>query len=281
MAEVKVAIAGAGGRMGAANIRAVAAASGTRLHAALSGIHMHSAFDRPGAGAIGKDAGAFAGIEPLGVIITDDIEAALAGADAIIDFTAPAASVALARRAASAGLVHIIGTTGCTAEDEAAIREAAAGGARIVKAGNFSLGVNLLQGLVRQAAHILGEDFDIEIIEMHHNKKVDAPSGTALMLGEAAAAGRGIDLATHAIRGRDGLTGPRPRGDIGFAALRGGTVVGDHTVILAGDAERIELTHRAESRTIFANGAVRATLWAAAQPAGFYDMADVLGLKYA
>ena len=277
MADLKVAIAGAGGRMGAANIRAVVAARGARLHSAISGISLHSAFDRPGSDAIGKDAGVFAGLEPLGVVITDNIDAALAGADAIIDFTAPAASVALARRAAEAGLVLVVGTTGCRAEDDAAIREAGTQGARIVKAGNFSLGVNLLQGLVKQAARILGEDFDIEIVEMHHNKKVDAPSGTALMLGQAAAKGRGITLDDHAIRGRDGLTGPRPKGDIGFAALRGGTVVGDHTVILAGEAERIELTHRAESRTIFANGAVRAALWAAGQPAGFYDMADVLG----
>ena len=279
MAELRVAIAGAGGRMGAANIRAVVAARGTRLHSALSGIVVHSAFDRPGSEAIGKDAGVHAGLDPLGVIITDNVEAALQGADAIIDFTAPAASVALARRAAEAGLVHVIGTTGCTAEDEAAIRQAAAGGARIVKAGNFSLGVNLLQGLVRQAAGILGEDFDIEILEMHHNRKVDAPSGTALMLGQAAAQGRGIDLDTHSARGRDGLTGPRKKGEIGFAALRGGTVVGEHTVMLAGDGERIELTHRAESRTIFANGAVRAALWAAGQPAGLYDMADVLGFN--
>lgn len=279
MAELKIAIAGAGGRMGAANIRAVVAANGVRLHAALSGLAVHAAFDRPDSPAIGKDAGIHAGIEPLGVLITDDVAAALEGADAIIDFTAPQASVALAERAARAGLVHVIGTTGCSPAEEAAIRAAAAAGARIVKAGNFSLGVNLLQGLVRQAAQMLGEDFDIEIVEMHHNRKVDAPSGTALMLGEAAAAGRGIDLATHADRGRDGLTGPRTRGDIGFAALRGGTVVGDHTVIFAGDAERIELTHRAESRTIFANGAVRAALWAAGQPPGFYDMADVLGFN--
>jgi 4-hydroxy-tetrahydrodipicolinate reductase len=279
MADLKVAIAGAGGRMGAANIRAVAAAKGARLHAALSGISVHSAFDRPGTDAIGKDAGIFAGIEPLGVFITDDIEAALNGADAIIDFTAPAASVALAQRAAKGGLVHIIGTTGCTAEDDAAIRIAGGNGARIVKAGNFSLGVNLLQGLVKKAAEVLGEDFDIEILEMHHNKKVDAPSGTALMLGEAAAKGRGISLDDHSARGRDGITGARKRGDIGFAALRGGTVVGDHSVIFAGDSERIELIHRAENRTIFANGAVRAALWAATQPAGFYDMADVLGLS--
>jgi len=257
----------------------VAAARGARLHAALSGIAVHSAFDRAGTAAIGRDAGTYAGIEPLGVIITDDIDAALRGADAIIDFTAPAASVALAQRASQHGLVHVIGTTGCTAEDDAAIRAAAGNGARIVKAGNFSLGVNLLQGLVRKAAEVLGDDFDIEIVEMHHNRKVDAPSGTALMLGQAAAKGRGIDLDAHADRGRDGMTGARTRGDIGFAALRGGTVVGEHTVMFAGDSERIELTHRAESRTIFANGAVRAAIWAAGQPAGFYDMADVLGFN--
>ncbi len=279
MAQLKVAIAGAGGRMGAANIRAVAAAKGLALHAAISGLEVFSAFDRADSPAIGQDAGVLAGIGPLGVIVTDDIDAALTGADAIIDFTAPAASVALARRAAAAGLVHIIGTTGCSAEDDAAIAEAGHNGARIVKAGNFSLGVNLLAGLVKQAAAVLGDEFDIEILEMHHNRKVDAPSGTALMLGEAAAAGRNIALAEHAARGRDGLTGARRRGDIGFAALRGGTVIGEHTVILAGDAERIELTHRAESRTIFANGAVRATLWAAGQQPGLYDMADVLGFS--
>jgi 4-hydroxy-tetrahydrodipicolinate reductase len=279
MAELKVAIAGAGGRMGAANIRAVVAANGTRLHAALSGLVVHSAFDRSDSDAIGKDAGVYAGIEPLGIVITDDVDAALAGADAIIDFTAPAASVGLAQRAAKGGLVHVIGTTGCSPEEDAAIKAAAANGARIVKAGNFSLGVNLLQGLVKKAAAVLGEDFDIEIVEMHHNKKVDAPSGTALMLGNAAAKGRGIDLAAHSARGRDGITGARKKGDIGFAALRGGTVVGDHMVVFAGDSERIELTHRADNRTIFANGAVRAALWAADQPAGFYDMADVLGFN--
>ena len=279
MADLKVAIAGAGGRMGAANIRAVAAMKGMALHSALGGLKLYSAFERTGSPAVGQDAGVLAGIGPLGVIITDDIEAALRGAEAIIDFTTPAASVLLAKRAARDGLVDIIGTTGCSVEDDAAIREAAAAGARIVKAGNFSLGVNLLQGLVKKAAKALGQDFDIDILEMHHNKKVDAPSGTALMLGEAAAAGRGIKLAEHSISGRDGITGPRVMGDIGFAALRGGTVVGDHTVIFAGDSERIELTHRAENRTIFANGAVRAALWASGQKAGFYSMADVLGLN--
>lgn len=270
MAGLKVAIAGAGGRMGAAIVRAVAASSSLAVHAA---------FDRPESPAIGKDAGSYAGIEALDISITSDIEAALAGADAIIDFTAPAASVALAQRAAALGLVDVIGTTGCTEDDDAAIAEAARAGARIVKAGNFSLGVNLLAGLVKKAASVLGDDFDVEILEMHHNRKVDAPSGTALMLGRAAAAGRNIMLAEHSIAPRDGITGPRPRGDIGFAALRGGTVVGEHTVIFAGENERIELTHRADSRTIFAGGALRAALWAAGQKPGLYDMADVLGFN--
>ena len=213
------------------------------------------------------------------MIITNDIDAALDGADAIIDFTAPAASVALAQRAARTKLIHIVGTTGLSAADHEAIATAAKAGATIVKSGNFSLGVNLLAGLVKQAAAALGEGFDIEILEMHHNKKVDAPSGTALLLGEAAAAGRDIALAEHSVRVRDGHTGARHFGSIGFASLRGGTVVGDHSVIFAGDSERIELTHRAESRAIFANGAVHATLWAKGKPAGLYTMADVLGFS--
>ncbi|KRA47854.1 4-hydroxy-tetrahydrodipicolinate reductase [Devosia sp. Root635] len=275
MAELKVVVAGAGGRMGAANIRAVAALSGLVLHGAVA--KLHAAVDRPGTPAIGQDAGLFAGIGPLGVAITDDIDAALAGADAIIDFTAPQASVALAARAATLGLVHVIGTTGCSEADDAAIAQAAASGARVVKSGNFSMGVNVLADLVRKAAVVLAE-YDIEILEMHHARKVDAPSGTALLLGEAAAAGRNIALRDHSVRVRDGHTGPREAGTIGFATLRGGTVVGDHSVILAGPSERIELNHRAEDRAIFANGAARAALWAAGKPAGLYAMTDVLGL---
>jgi 4-hydroxy-tetrahydrodipicolinate reductase len=267
MADLKVAIAGAGGRMGAAIIRAVTATDG---------LTVQSAFDRIGSPAIGKDAGSIAGLDPIGVSILDHVEAALAGAQAIIDFTTPAASVALARKAAERGLVHVIGTTGCTEEDDAAIRTAAKAGARIVKSGNYSLGINVLVGLVRQAAAAL-PGYDIEIVEMHHNKKVDAPSGTALMLGEAAAEGRKIDLASHSVRVRDGHTGAREAGSIGFAALRGGTVVGDHSVVFAGDKERIEITHRAEDRAMFANGAVRAALWARDQRPGLYTMADVLG----
>ncbi len=269
MTQLRTIVAGAGGRMGAANIRAVAAEAGLVLVGAV---------DRAGASAIGKDAGSLAGIEALGVHVSDDLDALLDGADVIIDFTAPAASVALARRAAAKGLVHIIGTTGCSEADDAAIGEAAASGARVVKSGNFSMGVVLLASLVRKAAAAL-PGYDIEVLEMHHNRKVDAPSGTALLLGNAAAAGREISLKDKAVYAREGHTGAREAGTIGFATLRGGTVVGDHTVMLAGPSERIELTHRAEDRAIFANGAVRAAIWAAGQPAGLYSMADVLGLN--
>jgi len=268
MSDLKVAIAGAGGKMGAANIRAIAATTG---------ITVVSAFDRAGTPVIGKDAGELAGIEALGVAITDDLATALDGAEAIIDFTAPANSVALANEAAKRGLIHVIGTTGCSEADDAAIG-ASASAARIVKAGNFSLGVNLLLGLVKQAAAAL-PGFDIEILEMHHNKKVDAPSGTALMLGEAAARGRNLDLKTHSVRVRDGHTGPREAGSIGFATLRGGNVIGEHRVILAGPSERIELNHIADNRALFADGAVRAALWARGQQPGLYSMADVLGFN--
>ncbi len=269
MAELRVVVAGAGGRMGAANIRAVATTPGLVLTAA---------FERPGAAVIGRDAGETAGAGALGVPIGDDAEAALAGADILIDFTAPAVSVMLAELAAARGLVDVIGTTGCSRDEDRAIEAAGAAGARIVKSGNFSLGINVLEGLVRQAARAL-PGYDIEILEMHHNRKVDAPSGTALMLGAAAAAGRGVALEAAAVTVRDGHTGPRVAGSIGFATLRGGNVVGEHSVILAGETERIEITHRAEDRGMFARGAVQAALWAADQPPGFYDMADVLGFK--
>lgn len=267
MSDLKIAIAGAGGKMGAANIKAVTDTPG---------LVVFSAFDRPGSAVAGRDAGEVAGVGSLGVAIVEHAETALEGADAIIDFTVPAASVALARLAADRGLVHIIGTTGCSAEDDRAIAEAATR-ARIVKSGNFSLGVNLLLGLVRQAAAAL-PNWDVEVLEMHHNRKVDAPSGTALMLGQAAADGRGVDLASHSVRSRDGHTGAREAGTIGFATLRGGNVIGEHSVILAGVAERIELTHKADSRALFAEGAVRAALWARDQRPGLYTMADVLGL---
>lgn len=266
MTQLRIVVAGPSGRMGQANIRAVAAHQGVTLTGALA---------RAGAPAIGTDAGTVAGLEPLGVPVTADVESALADADAIIDFTTPAVSVTLAKAAAARGLVHIIGTTGCSEADEAAI---AAAGARIVKSGNFSPGMVALAVLVEKAAQALS-DYDVEILEMHHNLKVDAPSGTALMLGEAAARGRNIALKDHSVRVRDGHTGPRKAGTIGFATLRGGNVIGDHMVILAGPSERIELNHRAQDRTIYANGAIRAALWAAGQKPGLYSMADVLGLS--
>jgi 4-hydroxy-tetrahydrodipicolinate reductase len=268
MSEMRVVIAGAGGRMGRTLIRAVAETRGLVVSGAL---------EQPGSPLLGQDAGELAGLGKIGVALTSDIDAALAAADGVIDFTVPAASIDLAARAAKAGKVHIIGTTGFSLSDEAAIK-AAAEKAMIVKSGNMSLGVNLLAALVRRVARTLDEDFDIEVLEMHHNKKIDAPSGTALLLGRAAAEGRGIDLAKRSAMAREGHTGARKSGDIGFASLRGGTVVGEHNVIFAGPAERIELGHRAEDRMIFARGALKAALWARAQRPGLYSMADVLGL---
>ncbi|MGH6767895.1 MAG: 4-hydroxy-tetrahydrodipicolinate reductase [Xanthobacteraceae bacterium] len=268
MADMRLIVAGAGGRMGRTLIHAIAATDGVALAGAV---------DAPGAAVIGRDAGELAGLGPNGVAVTTDLAPLLASADGLVDFTIPAASVIHAELCAKAGKALILGTTGLTGENEKLIAEAAKRAA-IVKSGNMSLGVNLLAALVKRVAATLDEDFDIEIVEMHHNKKVDAPSGTALMLGRAAAEGRGVDLAQRSVRGRDGQTGARCAGDIGFAALRGGTVVGDHSVIFAGAAERIELTHKAEDRMIFARGAVKAALWARGRKPGLYSMADVLGL---
>lgn len=271
MSEIRLAVLGAAGRMGRTLVRIVSETEGARVGAAI---------ERAGSIALGNDCAALAGAGHAGVAITDDLNVALDGVDGILDFTAPGASVSVAQAAAARGLVHIIGTTGFSADDEERIRDAAARGARIVKSGNMSLGVNLLAVLVEQAARALGPDaFDIEILEMHHRHKVDAPSGTALLLGQAAAHGRGVDLAEQSVRVRDGHTGARDAGTIGFASLRGGSVVGDHTVILAAEGERIELSHRAEDRSIFARGAVRAALWAKDKPAGLYSMRDVLGLS--
>jgi 4-hydroxy-tetrahydrodipicolinate reductase len=269
MPDIRLLIAGAGGRMGRALVRAASEAKGFTVT---------GAFERKGASTLGRDAGELAGVGALGVKIAGDPGPLLPPADAILDFTAPAATVALAALAAKAKLVHVIGTTGLSADDEKQIA-AAAKSTVIVKSGNMSLGVNLIAALARKVAAALGEEFDIEILEMHHNRKVDAPSGTALLLGQAAAAGRGIKLEKHSVRARDGHTGARKRGDIGFAALRGGTVVGEHSVIFAGPAERIELTHRAEDRAIFANGALAAVRWGVKQKPGLYSMTDVLGLS--
>jgi 4-hydroxy-tetrahydrodipicolinate reductase len=201
----------------------------------------------------------------------------LAASDAVLDFTAPSASVSLSELAAQARIVHVIGTTGFS-DDELARLKASARHAVIVKSGNMSLGVNLLAALVREAARAL-PDYDVEILEMHHRMKVDAPSGTALLLGEAAAQGRDVALKDRAVRGRDGQTGARSDGAIGFASLRGGTVVGDHMVVLAGPSERIELIHRAEDRMIFAKGALAAARWGQGRKPGLYAMSDVLGLS--
>jgi 4-hydroxy-tetrahydrodipicolinate reductase len=268
-ADMGLVVVGAAGRMGQALIRAIHSIPGAAVAAAI---------ERKGSPQIGQDAGQLAGVGTLGVPISDDPLPAFAKADGVLDFTMPAASVEFAGYAAQARIVHVIGTTGCTAEDDAKIA-AAARHATIVKSGNMSLGVNLLAVLVEQAAKALGpEDFDIEVLEMHHRHKVDAPSGTALLLGEAAARGRAIGLAENSVRIRDGHTGARKPGTVGFATLRGGSVVGDHSVILAGTGERITLSHHAEDRAIFARGAVKAALWARGKKAGLYSMRDVLGL---
>lgn len=268
MPDVRIAVMGAAGRMGQTLVRAIAASPGVVLVGAT---------EQAGSIALGEDAGQLAGVGKRSVRITDNADAAIAACDALLDFTVPAASVAFAKLAAKHGKVHVIGTTGCTTDDDKSIAKSAKQ-ATIVKAGNMSLGVNLLLALTRKIAAALDDDFDIEIVEMHHRMKVDAPSGTALMLGQAAAEGRGIDLAQHSDRGRDGMTGKREKGAIGFAALRGGNVVGEHTVIFAGEHERIEITHRATDRALFARGAVKAAQWGVGKPPGLYSMTDVLGL---
>jgi 4-hydroxy-tetrahydrodipicolinate reductase len=244
MSDMRLIVAGAGGRMGRSLI----------------------------------EASELAGLGKNGIAITRELAPLLAAADGLIDFTTPAATIAFAELTAQHGKVHVIGTTGLTPADEAAIAAACAH-AVVVKSGNMSLGVNLLAALVKRVAHTLDAEFDIEILEIHHNRKIDAPSGTALMLGQAAAHGRGINLSSHRVMDRDGVTGARHPGDVGFASLRGGTVVGDHSVIFAGPGERLELTHKAEDRMIFARGALKAALWARGRAPGVYSMADVLELN--
>ena len=268
--DMKLVVVGAAGRMGQALIRVIHETEGVMLHAAVA---------REGSAFIGKDAGELAGVGPLGVPVTADPLKAFLDAEGVLDFTTPATSITFAGLAAQARIVHVIGTTGCSVADEEKFH-AAARHARVVKSGNMSLGVNLLGVLAAQAAKALpASDWDIEIVEMHHKHKVDAPSGTALLLGEAAAKGRGVDLAGQSVRVRDGHTGPRAAGTIGFATLRGGSVVGDHSVILAGEGELVTLSHSARDRSIFARGAVAAALWARDKKPGFYSMLDVLGLS--
>jgi 4-hydroxy-tetrahydrodipicolinate reductase len=268
MADMRLVVTGAAGRMGRMLVRVIQEAPGAVLVAAL---------EREGSPLLGQDAGTVAQCGAAGVAISADPLTALLDADGIVDFSSPAATVEFSALAAQARIAHVIGTTGLSEGDLARIG-AAARHAPIVRSGNMSLGVNLLALLTRRVARALGEGFDIEIVEMHHRMKIDAPSGTALMLGEAAAEGRGIDLGKHAARGRDGVTGARKSGDIGFASLRGGTVVGDHSVVFAGEGERIELTHRGEDRALFARGALKAALWAHGRKPGLYSMADVLGM---
>ncbi|HEY4126168.1 MAG TPA: 4-hydroxy-tetrahydrodipicolinate reductase [Rhizomicrobium sp.] len=266
--SIRVVVAGAGGRMGQTLVRMIAQSSDLTLGGALEA-HGHPD--------LGADAGALAGVKPLGVALTDDALSLLAKADAVVDFTIPKVSIELAALAAQARITHVLGTTGLSADDETKIR-AAARHAVIVKSGNMSLGVNLLAAFVKKAAKAL-PDFDIEIVEMHHRMKVDAPSGTALLLGQAAAEASNISLTEKSVRSRDGHTGAREKGTIGFAALRGGTVVGEHDVIFAGEHERIVLKHVAEDRSIFATGALAAARWGQGKKPGLYAMGDVLGLS--
>ena len=263
-----IVITGGSGRMGQMLINQVTASD----HCNLVGV-----LERTGHPWVGRDIGEAMGGAAIGITVTDDALEAFAKAQAVIDFTGPEATVAFAGLAAQARAVHVIGTTGLSDDDLKAIN-AAARHAVIVRAGNMSLGVNLLVKLTQKVSAALDADFDIEIIEAHHNQKVDAPSGTALMLGQAAAAGRGVDLVVVRDSGRDGITGARKRGDIGFTAIRGGDIVGDHDVLFAAMGEQITLRHRATDRAVFARGALKAALWGQDKPPGEYDMMDVLGL---
>lgn len=265
---MKIGVVGATGRMGRMLIRQVHETEGCELVGAVN---------RPDASERGQDVGLLAGIGAIGIGLGDDAAALCKAAEVVIDFTVPAATVAHAKLAAEHGCNLVIGTTGLTAEHQALLDQAARKIA-LVQAPNMSAGVVLLAALAEQVARTLGPEYDIEVLEMHHRHKIDAPSGTALALGAAAAKGRGIDLATQSVRARDGHTGARPRGAIGFATLRGGDVVGDHSVIYATEGERIELTHKAQSRVIYAAGAVRAARWTEGKPPGRYTMRDVLGL---
>ncbi|NQY61001.1 4-hydroxy-tetrahydrodipicolinate reductase [Cognatishimia sp.] len=263
-----IVITGASGRMGQMLIKTVLESDKARLVGAV---------EREGHDWVGQDVGVAMGGAAIGVSVTDKPLEAFAKAQAVIDFTAPAATIAFSKLAAQARAVHVIGTTGMT-DEEIAQLEPASHHAVIVRAGNMSLGVNLLTQLTKKVAAALDDDFDIEIIESHHHHKVDAPSGTALMLGEAAAEGRGVALNDVRDSGRDGITGARKKGDIGFTAIRGGDIVGEHDVLFAAAGERIILRHMATDRSIFARGALKAALWGQDKMPGQYDMLDVLGL---
>ncbi|SFJ08172.1 4-hydroxy-tetrahydrodipicolinate reductase [Jannaschia pohangensis] len=264
-----IVVMGGSGRMGRMLCEVIAASDAARLVGVT---------EAPGHPWAGHDLGEMLGGATNGVPVTDDPISVVANAQAVIDFTTPAATLAMSDILKGSAAAHVIGTTGLSVDDIARL-DRAASRTTIVRAGNMSLGVNLLTQLVRQVAAALDEDYDIEVIEGHHRHKVDAPSGTALMLGEAAAAGRGVALDAVADRGRDGMTGARTRGAIGFHAIRGGDIIGEHDVLFAADGERITLRHVASDRSVFARGALKAALWAQGKNPGAYDMLDVLGLR--
>jgi 4-hydroxy-tetrahydrodipicolinate reductase len=265
---MKLAVMGASGRMGQALIRQIIETDNLELAGAT---------EAPGHEALGADLGKLVGLGPIGVSLTDDPLALVTHIEGVLDFTIPKATLEMSTLSAQARIVHVIGTTGFSAGEEETLKIAARH-ATLIKSGNMSLGVNFLAAMTAKAAEALGPDWDIEILEMHHRHKVDAPSGTALLLGEAAAKGRGIKLQDHTDAGREGKTGARKSGDIGFASLRGGSVVGEHSVIFASDGERIELTHKAADRSIFVKGALAAARWGKGKGPGYFSMVDVLGL---
>ncbi|WP_375610807.1 MULTISPECIES: 4-hydroxy-tetrahydrodipicolinate reductase [unclassified Bartonella] len=267
---MRLTVVGANGRMGCELITAIQQRKDVELCAVLV---------RKGSPFVGKDASALIGSDSLGISITDDPENAFSNTEGILDFSQPEASILYANYAAQKSLVHIIGTTGFSKKEEEKIADFAKY-TTIVKSGNMSLGINLLANLVKKAAKALeADDFDIEVYEMHHANKVDAPSGTALLLGQAAAEGRNVMLKNVCVNERNGHIGKRKKGTIGFSCSRGGTVVGEHSVIFAGSNERIVLSHTAQERSIFANGALKAALWAQNHESGLYSMFDVLGLN--
>ena len=265
---MKIGIVGCAGRMGRMLVAETLVSDGCTLVGGVE--HEQSPF-------LGVDLASLAGLDECGLVAGSDADALFSAADVVIDFTLPQAAIGHAEAAVRHGAALVIGTTGLGLVEQAAVEKAAQSVA-VIQAANYSVGVNLLLGLTAQVAAILDNDYDIEIVEMHHRHKVDAPSGTALALGQAAADGRGVDLEAVSERVRDGHTGARTPGDIGFATLRGGDVVGEHSVIFAADGERIELAHKASSRTLFARGAVRSARWCEGKAAGLYSMRDVLGL---
>jgi 4-hydroxy-tetrahydrodipicolinate reductase len=268
MARTRIGVVGCGGRMGRMLVAEIAATEGCTVA---------GGSEAPGSGYVNQDIGELAGLGRIGIPIGETVDKLMRDSDVVLEFTSPAATAEHAALAAKLGKAMVIGTTGLSPEQGDAVREAARS-IPIVWAPNMSLGVNVLLSVVEEVARRLGPDWDIEVMEMHHRGKVDAPSGTALALGQAAAAGREVVLEQVEQRARDGITGPRRAGDIGFAALRGGDVTGDHYVVFAGVGERLELIHRATTRAIYAKGAVRAARWVVGRPAGLYGLKEVLGL---